>query len=223
MTQAISAATTPSVPDCKRHSRQDEIVSQWFFINSFKFSTQRRLVCSIYAFSGSSSPWTNAMPPSLMLNRDAQRPEQSRTGKLPDWAIYQRVADLVAGALMLLLTLPLLVLTVFAIRLSGPGSLFRSELCLGAGGQVFGLLTFRNPMAAYSSTLPLKLTALERLIHLTRVDQLPLLFNLMRGDLTLVGPCPQALSTSVAPEAARFGAHLNSRQKPGLTGWYTHN
>ena len=163
------------------------------------------------------------MPPSLMLNRDAQRTEQSHHDNSPVWASYQRVADLIAAAFMLLLTLPLFVLTAFAVRLSRPGPLFRSELCRGAGGQVFALLSFRSPMAASSSALPLKLTALGHFIHFTRIDQLPLLLNLLRGDLTLVGPCPQPLSTSGPHEAVKFGAHLKPEQKPGLTGWYTHN
>ncbi len=78
-------------------------------------------------------------------------------------------------------------------------------------------------MAAYSSALPLKLTALGRLIHLTRVDQLPVFLNLVRGDLTLVGPCPQPLNTPGAQEAAKFGAYLKPGQKPGLTGWCGRN
>lgn len=163
------------------------------------------------------------MPPSLMLNRDAQRPEQSHNDNSPVWASYQRVVDLIAAASMLLLTLPLLVLTAFALRLSGPGPLFRSELCRGAGGQVFGQLSFRSPMAASSSALPLKLTVLGRFIHFTRIDQLPVLLNLLRGDLTLVGPWPQPLSTSGPQEAVKFGAHLETGEKPGLTGWYTQN
>ena len=162
------------------------------------------------------------MPPSLMLNRHAVRPGHSRGANSPVRAASRRVADLIAGALLLLLTLPLLLLTALIVRLSGSGPLLQFERCLGAGGQVFALMTFRGPVDASGSSYPLNIAALSRLIYFTRLDQLPLLLNLVRGDVTLVGPCPRPIGTSWTQRAG-MSTHLAPEQKPGLTGWYAAN
>jgi lipopolysaccharide/colanic/teichoic acid biosynthesis glycosyltransferase len=121
---------------------------------------------------------------------------------------------------MLLLTLPLLALTAFVVRLGGPGPLLHSERHLGADGRTFGLLTFRTISGAPGSSSSAELDGLNRFIYISRIDQLPILFNLVGGDLTLVGPCPQALS---AAWMHRVTAPLKPAQKPGLTGWYAAN
>ena len=166
---------------------------------------------------------TAAMPPSLTLNRDARRPEHGRAVKHSLLACAKRTADLIAGALMVLLTLPLSTLTALIVRLSGPGPLFHSEPYVGADGEAFVLLTFRNRVGAFRPLHPGKLPNLGGLIYRIRFDQLPLLLNLIRGDLTLVGPCPQPLSLPGTHRPSWLDAQLKLGQKPGLTGWFLSN
>lgn len=124
---------------------------------------------------------------------------------------------------MLLLTLPLLVLTACVIRLSSPDLLLRSKLYLGADSRAFRVWTLQCPLGAAGSSRSAALIKLGRIIYITRVDQLTLLFSLVRGDLTLVGPCPQPLIPSGTHRMTGSGAHLKPGQKPGLTGWYAAN
>ena len=111
---------------------------------------------------------------------------------------------LVAVAL-LGLTLPLSLLVVLALRLQGGPVLWR-EPQEGRGGRRFDLLAFRSTAPGpYGRPVP---TRLGRLLRPARIDQLPVLLNLLRGDMTLVGPAPGSGEARPA-----------SRRRPGLTGW----
>ena len=119
----------------------------------------------------------------------------------------RRGADVVVALLMLLLTLPLLLLVALAIRLDGSGPVLRRRPHIGRNGQRFDLLTFSSTQEdPFGRTLP---TPLGHFIRPTRIDQLPILLNLLRGDLTLVGPAPIPLGE----------AQQAPIPHPGVTGW----
>jgi len=134
----------------------------------------------------------------------------------------KRIFDL-AGALLLLLPAgPFLLLAALAIRLDTPGpALFRQDR-LGLGGRVFSIFKFRTMRAdALSGGLLThrddpRITRVGRLLRATRMDELPQLLNVVRGDMSLVGPrplLPQYLPYYGPGDARRMAV------PPGMTGW----
>jgi lipopolysaccharide/colanic/teichoic acid biosynthesis glycosyltransferase len=120
---------------------------------------------------------------------------------------------------LLVLTLPLFIVTALAIRLDSPGPVFRPVPHVGTGGRTFRLLMFRSTTSNIPPARAAELTGVGRLIYPTRVDQLPILLNLLRGDITLIGPCPEPLSMATRNASATRALGLPPTKKPGLTGW----
>lgn len=138
--------------------------------------------------------------------------------------VYSRVVALVG----ILLTWPLMLLAAIAVRLdSGSPVLFR-QVRIGRNGVPFEFLKFRSMYAGADKRLggPVRarendprITRVGKWIRLTRIDELPQFFNVLRGEMTLVGP---------RPEMPEFEADLvtkiplytqRHRVKPGITGW----
>ena len=140
-----------------------------------------------------------------ILLRSALGGRRSRRAEL-----VLRSADVVVAASLLLLTLPLSLLVALAIRLDGSGPVLHRQPRRGRGGQHFHLLSFRSTEeGAFGRPVP---TRLGRLIRPARIDQLPVLLNLLRGDMTLVGPAPADTSGGSAAQATRL-------PRPGVSGW----
>ncbi|UGY90538.1 exopolysaccharide biosynthesis polyprenyl glycosylphosphotransferase [Streptomyces gobiensis] len=111
----------------------------------------------------------------------------------------KRTLDLTVAALALVATAPLLLACALAVRLSdGPGVIFRQER-IGEGGRRFVLLKFRTLLPAdqhESATLwsvadDHRMSPVGRLLRRTSLDELPQLWNVLRGDMSLVGPRPE--------------------------------
>jgi len=137
------------------------------------------------------------------------------------YPIAKRVLDLTVGALALIVTSPLLGLTALAVLVSmGSPVMFRQQRP-GRGGRLFTIHKFRtmnNACDEHGELLPdeQRLTRLGRLIRSLSLDELPQLWNVLRGDLSLVGPRP-LLAEYLAlytPEQAR-----RHDVPPGITGW----
>ncbi len=133
----------------------------------------------------------------------------------------KRLADLVASAVLLVLLAPVMALVALAVRLVlGPPVLYRDERA-GRGGRPIGIAKFRSmSQATDASGAPLpdsaRLGAFGRFLRRTSLDELPQLFSVLRGDMSLIGPRP--LPTRYVPRySARQAARLLVR--PGLTGW----
>ena len=160
----------------------------------------------------------------------------------PSWLLYEkssqtdivyrwlkRLFDLVFSAGLLLLTSPALIVTVLAIWIEdGPSAavLYRQRR-VGCNGHVFDLLKFRSMRVnaekdsgpRFASVNDDRVTRFGRLIRRFRVDELPQLLNVIRGDMSVVGPRPErpefvdVLSRQVPLYFYRHGV------RPGLTGW----
>lgn len=133
----------------------------------------------------------------------------------------RRLAIRALGAAMLIPTLPLLAGLALGVRLSmGAPVLFRQQRA-GLGGQPFTLFKLRSMREANGPDgrpLPdeARVTGFGRFLRRSRLDELPGLWNVARGDMTFVGPRP-LLPETIAGLGAR-GAE-RGRVRPGLTGW----
>ena len=135
--------------------------------------------------------------------------------------------DVACALIILAITWPLMILTAIAVRLDSPGPiLFRQER-VGRDGRAFTLLKFRSMTAnAEQTTGPVwssqddpRITTAGRFMRKTRLDELPQLFNVLAGSMSLVGPRPER--QHFIDDLGEQIPYYNQRHivKPGLTGW----
>jgi lipopolysaccharide/colanic/teichoic acid biosynthesis glycosyltransferase/glycosyltransferase involved in cell wall biosynthesis len=139
-------------------------------------------------------------------------------------ALFQRAFDVVVAMVVLVMVAPLLVLVALAIRIESPGPVLFRQRRIGRGSSEFVLLKFRSmavgtPDIATHLVTPggLSVTRVGRFIRATSIDELPQLWNVLRGDMTLVGPRP-ALYNQRDLVLLRQQAGVDALL-PGLTGW----
>ena len=133
----------------------------------------------------------------------------------------KRLMDIILAGAALVLLSPVLLLVALAIRATmGSPVLFRQERP-GLAGRPFGIVKFRTmrdlaPDAAEPESDEARLTRLGRFLRATSLDELPELWNVVRGDMSLVGPRPLLMRylPLYSPEQAR-----RHEVRPGLTGW----
>ena len=134
----------------------------------------------------------------------------------------KRAVDAIAAAVALLALSPALLLIALLIRMFDPGpAIFRQER-VGRDGARFVLYKFRS-MPVNTGDIPsaglsaVRLAWTGRIIRRTNLDELPQLFNILKGDMSLVGPRPPLPSQTDLIEFRRANGALACR--PGLTGW----
>jgi Undecaprenyl-phosphate glucose phosphotransferase len=144
--------------------------------------------------------------------------------------IIKWLEDKVLAALCLFATLPLLLLIAAAIMLDSPGPVLFRQKRLGAKDRPFDLLKFRSMHVDQSDPLGRQLTRADdprvtrvgRFLRRTSLDELPQLINVLRGEMSLVGPRPHALAAKAGgvPYIEAVDDYpLRHRVKPGMTGW----
>jgi Undecaprenyl-phosphate glucose phosphotransferase len=148
-----------------------------------------------------------------------------------DWRwIFKTVEDRLLGALILMLISPLMVAIALLIRLDSPGpALFRQKR-YGFNNQLIEVLKFRTMHQEMSDSNAERLTRrndpritrVGAFLRRTSLDELPQFLNVLRGDMSIVGPRPHALSakagTLLYQEAVKY-YDARHRMKPGITGW----
>jgi len=139
----------------------------------------------------------------------------------------KRVFDLVASAVLLVLAAPVMVVTALAILAEGGGPVIFRQERVGRGGRSFTVLKFRSMRrdaeaggkAQWAAEKDDRCTAVGRLIRKLRIDELPQLFNVLAGEMSLVGPRPErpCFVADLAKEIPFY--ELRHSVKPGITGW----
>lgn len=133
--------------------------------------------------------------------------------------------DFVFALLAITLFLPLLIVIAVAIRLTSPGPVFFCQKRTGYRGTEFTMYKFRtmrvNSQADTVAASPgdSRVTSVGRLLRHTSFDEFPQFFNVLRGDMSVVGPRPHMLSQT--EQYRRMLSRYMTRHavKPGITGW----
>jgi putative colanic acid biosysnthesis UDP-glucose lipid carrier transferase len=140
--------------------------------------------------------------------------------------LYKQVFDFCASALGLLLLAPVMLAIAVAVRLDSRGPVIYRQRRYGLNGQDFDVYKFRTmrvepPGATVVQASPddERVTRVGRFLRRTSLDELPQLFNVLKGDMSLVGPRPHAVQHNEFYRKAVKHYMLRHKVKPGLTGW----
>ena len=138
----------------------------------------------------------------------------------------RRAADIAESLVLLTVALPLIAATAVLIRLGSPGPVLYRQVRVGMNGQEFTLMKFRSMRVdaerdgpAWASQGDPRTTWIGGFLRRTRIDELPQLVNVLRGEMSLVGPRPERPHfVSQLNDAIPFFADRTT-VKPGITGW----
>lgn len=145
----------------------------------------------------------------------------------------KRTFDVLFSLVLISTILPVLLVTAILIRLSSPGPAIFRQVRVGKGGRHFMLYKFRTMRNDSRATIMMfrdddghvhhkirndaRVTSVGRLLRRTSIDELPQLINIIKGDMSLIGPRPE-----LAEIVARYEPWQHDRHvvRPGLTGWW---
>ena len=145
----------------------------------------------------------------------------------PHLYFLKRMADILLSVLGLVLAAPLMIVVTMLIKIDSQGPVFYRQQRMGQHGKCFTLIKFRSMRDdAEAVTGPIfadkddiRITRVGRLLRTTRVDELPQLLNVLRGEMSFVGPRPERpfFVEQFAKEIPYYTQRLSV--KPGITGW----
>ncbi|MBU6256977.1 MAG: TIGR03013 family PEP-CTERM/XrtA system glycosyltransferase [Burkholderiales bacterium] len=139
----------------------------------------------------------------------------------------KRLFDIVCASLLILLSSPLMLLAAIAIRLESRGSVIYRQERVGMSGENFVVIKFRSMRIdaekdgkpRWATAGDNRITRVGRIIRKTRIDELPQLFSVLRGEMSLVGPRPERpfFVDQLTQEIPFYS--VRHSVKPGVTGW----
>ncbi len=158
----------------------------------------------------------------------------------PSWLIYsdgfgksvmrsvaKRVFDVLASVMLLSMTLPIVLITAIAIYVNDRGPVFYKQVRVGKNWRLFEVLKFRSMRVdaekddtpQFADKEDSRVTRVGKIIRMLRIDELPQLINVLRGDMSFVGPRPErpAFVEEFSEDIPYYAER--HRVKPGITGW----
>ena len=138
----------------------------------------------------------------------------------------KRILDVVVAAVGLVLSTPLILLSALAIRLEGPGPVFYSQVRVGRFNRPFRIYKLRTMRtdsetngAQWAKKNDSRITLVGKILRKTRLDELPQFWNVLKGEMSLIGPRPER-PVFVDDLGEQLPFYLQRHLvKPGLTGW----
>lgn len=141
--------------------------------------------------------------------------------------VLKRLIDILISGIILLILWPLLLILALLVRLDSPGpALFRQER-IGKDGKVFSILKFRSMCqnaehtgsGVYSGKGDARVTKVGKILRATSLDELPQLINMLKGDMSLIGPRPPLTYHPWPIEQYTEEQRRMFDVRPGITGW----
>ena len=156
-----------------------------------------------------------------------KRAELSREDATMHYRFLKRMLDLLAAVPVLVVSSPVMLLTALAIKLESPGPAVFRQTRLGSGGKEFTMYKFRSMTqnaehtgsGVYSEKGDSRVTKVGRIIRATSIDELPQLFNIIKGDMSLIGPRPPLTYHPWPIDQYSPEQHRMFDVRPGVTGW----
>ncbi len=146
---------------------------------------------------------------------------------MPVWQRYaKRWIDVILSLLAIIILLPVYLALVIGVKLSSPGPIIYSHERIGKGGKPFTIFKFRSMVQnaeqdgpKLSSKSDNRVTNFGKFMRKSRLDELPQFYNVLKGDMSLVGPRPerQFYIDKIVEKAPHYRQLLNVR--PGITSW----
>ena len=141
--------------------------------------------------------------------------------------VCKRVLDIIAALCGLVLSLPICLLTAIAVKATSRGPIFFRQERTGQDGQPFHLIKFRTMRTdaekesgpVWAQKNDARVTAVGRFLRLSRIDEIPQFLNILRGDMSFVGPRPERPHFVEQLQKEIPFYPLRHTVKPGLTGW----
>lgn len=138
----------------------------------------------------------------------------------------KRILDICLAVFGILISLPITVLSALIIKLESPGPVFYLQERVGKGGQIFKVIKFRSMQqdaekdgAVWAMENDTRITRYGNFIRKVRIDELPQLFNVLKGEMSFVGPRPERpVFVEELTEKIPYYA-IRHYIKPGITGW----
>ena len=141
-------------------------------------------------------------------------------------AKLKQAFDIVAAAALLIVTLPITILTAIAIKLTSDGPIFYSQVRTGLNGKKFRVHKFRSMYTnaevkgiQWTKKRDPRITTIGSFIRLTRIDELPQLWNVFKGEMSMVGPRPERPEFDIQLREEIPYYDFRYLVKPGITGW----
>ncbi|ETD72637.1 glycosyl transferase [Pelistega indica] len=219
----------------------------WFVIENPEAVEKRRynmIVADLYA-SELSPEWQKFLANCVLAGvpvYNAKQVEESLTGRVrirhmyenqlgsllpsPVYSLIKRFIDVVAVLFVMPIVLPIMLITAIIIKLESKGGALFIQKRVGKGGKEFNIYKFRSMAhdsekdgAKFASASDMRVTRVGKFIRKTRIDELPQFFNVLKGDMSLIGPRPeQKVFVDQFEKSIPF---YNYRHivRPGISGW----
>jgi exopolysaccharide biosynthesis polyprenyl glycosylphosphotransferase len=138
----------------------------------------------------------------------------------------KRFLDISFAGILLIAISPLMLLAAIAIKLDSPGPIFYSQLRSGLNGKAFRVYKFRSMYqdaekrgAQWAKERDSRITRVGNFIRLTRIDELPQIWNVFRGEMSMIGPRPERPEFDAQLKEVIPYYEVRYLVKPGITGW----
>ncbi len=134
----------------------------------------------------------------------------------------KRSIDIIGAVLLLVVLSPFLIIIALLIKIHDGGPIIFKQKRIGQYGKEFLFLKFRSmpvntPNVASTETQKLKITPIGKIIRRTNLDEIPQMINVLKGDMSIIGPRPCLPNQKSLIEMRESNGSINL--KPGLTGW----
>lgn len=168
----------------------------------------------------------------MEIVNDTQKDNYEYENKISDpiqsrYLPIKRLLDIIWSVVLLVITSPVVLIFILLIKLETPGSAFYSQERVGMMGKRFSVIKLRSMYtdaedksgAVWASKNDSRVTRVGKFIRKTRIDELPQLWNVLKGEMSLIGPRPERpiFTEQFSQEIPGFEQRL--RVVPGLTGW----